>query len=456
MQTDAGARSEGDSDEEIRSTSISYIHDLPLPVSDQPYKSIGIIILLVTFGLFGGWAAFAPLDSAALAPGVVTVKNYRKNVQHLEGGIVKDILVREGDTVRESEALIMLDDTQFRAEQEVLRGQLFSMIALEARLLSERDGHDKVNYPEILRTHKDSRVDDAIAGQNQVFMARRNANEGEREVLEQRVQQLQLQIDGVEAVYDSNLELLRSYEKEISDLRGLLGQGYTDKQRLTGLERERAKLVGANAEALAGIAAFRIKVGETRLQVLQLEKYQRTEIVGELGDVQPKVFDVEERLHAIKDKVDRSIIRSPVDGVILGMNVHTIGGIVRPATRLLEIVPEEQQLMVDAEVSPRDIDRVRKGMLAKIRFSAFRTATTPIVEGTVINLSADRLIHEENGVPYYLAQIEVSLDSLKKLRGLKLMPGMPAEVLISTGNRTLLQYILQPASNAFARSMIED
>lgn len=430
--------------------------DPVLDTSDARLRWLGGIVLFLVFVVFGGWAAFAPLDSAALAPGVVTVKNYRKTLQHLEGGIVATINVREGDTVAAGDPLIVLDATQYRAESEVLRGQYITLRALESRLLAERDGRSGVEYPEELTALEDPRVEAAIAGQNEIFKARMSANAGEREVLEQRVEQLESQISGVEAVRESNARLLASYESEMKDLQSLQERGFTGKQRLTEVQRAYASLVGENAEALSKIAANRIRIGETQLQIIQLERYQRSEIVDELEDIQSRLFDVNERLRAVEDKVARTVIRAPVSGVVLGLTVHTVGGVVRPGTALMDIVPEEQQLMVDAEISPVDIDRVRTGGKARIRFSAFKSASTPIAEGRVVNISADRLLDATSGEPYYLAQVEVDPASMARMAELRLVPGMPAEVLINTGSRTLLQYLLQPASNVMARSFIED
>ncbi|GAB3269718.1 HlyD family type I secretion periplasmic adaptor subunit [Parahaliea aestuarii] len=427
-----------------------------LDTSDTRYRRIGAVILFLVFVVFGGWAAFAPLDSAALAPGVVTVKNYRKTLQHLEGGIVDDILVREGDAVKAGDALIVLDATQYRAESEVLRGQYIALRALESRLLAERDGLAEVVYAPDFLALEDPRVAAAMASQDEIFNARMSANAGERQVLEQRVEQLQSQIAGVEAVRDSNARLLASYESEMKDLQSLQERGFTGKQRLTEVQRAYASLVGENAEALSEIAANRIRIGETQLQIIQLERYQRSEVVDELEGIQSKLFDVNERLRAVEDKVARAVIRAPVSGVVLGMTVHTVGGVVRPGTPLMDIVPEQQQLMVDAQISPMDIDRVQTGVRARIRFSAFKSATTPIAEGNVVSISADRLVNTSSGEPYYLAQVEVDPDSMARMAGLRLVPGMPAEVLINTGSRTLLQYLMQPASNVMARSFIED
>lgn len=428
----------------------------PPETSDRRYRWIGGLVVALTFGVFGGWAALAPLDSAALAPGVVTVKNYRKTVQHLEGGIVKAIRVHEGEAVSSGQPLIELDSTQAHAEAQVLRGQFIALKALESRLLAERDNRAQVNYPDSLRSLDDPRVEAVIASQDELFRARMSAHAGERDVLEQRVEQLQSQIEGMEAVRRSKSALLDSYESEMKDLRRLQEQGFTGKQRLTQLGREHASLVGENAEALSEIAANRIRIGETRMQIIQLERYQQTEVVDELEQVQSRLFDVVERLRAVEDRVARAVIRAPVGGVVLGLAVHTVGGVVRPGTPLLDIVPEQQQLVVDARVSPQDIDRVRAGGAARIRFSAFKSASTPIARGRVLNVSADRLVDEQSGRAYYLAQVEVGPGSLESVQGLHLVPGMPAEVLINTGSRTLLQYLLQPASNALARSFIED
>lgn len=427
-----------------------------LDTSDRRYRWIGFAVLFVTFGLFGGWAALAPLDSAALAPGVVTVKNYRKTLQHLQGGIVEAIHVTEGEAVEAGAPLIVLDATQYRAERELLRGQYMTLKAQESRLLAERDGLPQVIYPDELTGLEEARVTAVVASQDEIFRARMNANAGERAVLEQRIEQLESQIAGVESVRASNEELLDSYQSEMKDLRRLQEQGFTGKQRLTELQRAYASLSGENAEALSEIAANRIRIGETRLRIIQQERYQRSEVVDELEEIQSRLFDVGERLRAVEDKVRRAVIRAPVSGVVLGLTVHTVGGVVRPGTPVLDIVPEQQQLMVDARVSPVDIDRVRAGGRARIRFSAFKTATTPVAEGRVLNISADRLISDDSGEAYYLAQVEVSPDSLGEMRNVRLVPGMPAEVLINTGSRTLLQYLLQPASNVMARSFIED
>ncbi|MCM2320659.1 MAG: HlyD family type I secretion periplasmic adaptor subunit [Pseudomonas sp.] len=429
------------------------------PIADLPIRRVGYAILFVTFGLFGSWATFAPLDSAALAPGVVTVKSYRKTVQHLEGGIVKALHVRDGDQVEAGEVLIELDTTQASAEQEMVRSQLIAARALESRLLAERDGHDKVSFADsdpADRSPADRRVREAQDSEAQIFRARRNSRLGEVDVLNKRIVQLEEQIRGFKAVIAGKQELSSSYTEEVGDLRALLKEGFVDKQRLREQERSLALLRAEVADLQSSIARARLQIGETQLQILQLNKDFTTEVVDKLAEVQTQVFDLRERLAAVEDRARRTQIRAPEAGMVIGLQVHTVGGVINPGTPLLDIVPASEALIVEVQVSPIDIDRVAPGKLADIRFSAFNNSTTPVIEGRLTHVSADRLVNEETGVPYYLGRVEMTDKGRKDLANLTLVPGMPAEVLLNTGERTLLNYLVQPATNAFARSLIED
>jgi len=426
-----------------------------LEVSDRKPRLIGLLILFVTFGMFGTWAAVAPLDSAALAPGVVTVKTYRKTVQHLEGGIVKEIHVRDGDQVEAGEVLLVLDDTQSQAELGIVQGQMIAAMAQEARLQAERDGLEKIVFPDSF-DRQDPRVEEAVLSESQVFRARMNSHYGEIGVLEQRITQIAEQVKGLQAVNRSKQELMKSYREEIQDLTELLNDGFVDKQRLRDLERRVSELEGEMADNRSRIAQAEMQSGETELQILQLKKDFHTEVVNQLSEVQSKLFDLRERQRALTDRVERTVIRAPEAGMVLSMTVHTVGGVIRSGEPILDIVPAASDLVVEAQVSPIDIDRVSTGKLADIRFSAFKSATTPVIEGRVEHISADRLTNETTGMPYYLARVELTEEGREKLGSLLLVPGMPAEVLINTGERTLLEYLVQPATNAFARSFIED
>lgn len=426
---------------------------------DAPIRRIGLVILLITFVVFGLWAALAPLGGAALAPGVVVVQSHRKTVQHLEGGIVKRLLVREGDTVSRGDVLLELDDTQSAAEMGIVQGQFISARALEARLIAERDGEPEVAYDQAWQGSNDAHIKDTVRGQNQIFRARKNAHDGERAVLEQRIGQLHSQQVGLTQLKNSKQALVTSYEEEIVDLKELLKDGFADKRRLREFERSYAQGLGDIADLGARIAAIDIQVGETQLQALQIDKEFQHEVASALGEVQSAIFELREKMQVLSDRVHRAQVLAPVDGMVVGLSVHTEGGVIAPGSPLLDIVPLNENLMVEAQVQPLDIDRVKLGMTAEVRFSAFARANTPVFEGEVLTLSADRLIDEATGQPYYLARITLTSESQQSLEGLEgiyLIPGMPAEVLIKTGDRTLLKYLAQPFSNMFARSFIED
>lgn len=423
--------------------------------SSRRVKRFGYAVVLIMFGFFGGWSFLAPLDSAALAPGVVTVKTYRKTVQHLEGGIVKELFARDGDQVEAGQALIVLDDTQLRAEYDIVLSQLIGAQATEARLLAERDQAETIRFERMVEQNS-SRAIEAQEGELQVFNARRQSHQGEREVLQQRIGQLQQQIKGLRELANTKQKLAQSYQSEVTELRDLLKDGYIDKQRLLEQERNLDAVRAEAAEHQSEITRIQLQITETELQILQLDKQFNTEVVGLLSETQAQAFDLEQRLLALQERIDRAVIRAPESGMIIGMSVHTIGGVVSPATPLLDIVPSASDLIIEAEVSPIDIDRVDVGKLADIRFSAFNSATTPVIQGQVTQVSGDRLINEQTGMPYYLARVQLTPEGIQQLGARHLVPGMPAEVLINTGERTLFQYLMQPVDNAFARSLIED
>jgi membrane fusion protein, epimerase transport system len=433
------------------------VNEPVLETSDKKPRLFGLVVLLITFGIFGTWAAFAPLDSASNAPGVVSVKGKRKTVQHFEGGIVREILVSEGEVVQKDQPLIVLNDTQFSGELGVLLGQFYATKALESRLEAERDDLDEITFPDQLDVD-DNRAVEAKQNQRQIFIARLNARLGEKEVLQQRIIQFQSQIEGLEALVRSQLEMAESFEQEITDLAALLEDGFVEKTRIIELQRSLSRTRGEIADQRASIAETKVRIGETKLEILQLNKRFKTEVVDELSKAQAQVFDLEERITVLEDKVKRTVVRAPVAGKVLGLSAHTIGGVVQGGVPLLDIVPESHDLIVDAKVPPADIDRVHPGMEANIRFSVFKRRTTPVFPGRVVKVAPDRQIDEETGAPYYAATIELTEEGKKMLENgdLELVAGMPAEVLIRTGERTLLQYLTQPAKDAMARSLIEE
>ncbi len=427
-----------------------------VPTDDRKICLVGFVILLVALGGFGVWAATAELDSAVVAPGVVTVKSYRKTIQHLQGGIVKEILVQDGDFVHAGDILLRLDDTQACASLEIVRSQYLAARALEARLRAESDQRAGITFPkELLLQRDDPRVKSTLDGQDRVFAARRDARESQVFVLNQRVKQLRAQIEGLNVLQQTEQQRIVSMQEEANDFRKLLKRGHTDKNRLRELERAIAELQGQQAKHLSEIAMTQVKIGETQLQTVQLGQQFHSDVVTELREVQTEIFDLEERMRALEDTLLRTEIRAPRSGTVVGLAVHTVEGVIKPGTPILDIVPEGETLVVEAHIQPTDIDNVHAGLVADARFTAFQARITPVVEARVIRVSADRLLSPNDQAPYFLARIEVTAKGMERLQNLKLLPGMPAEVLIKTGERTLLEYLLRPLLDAFTRSFKE-
>lgn len=418
-------------------------------------KRIGLTIAFLVFGVFGLWAAFAPIEGAAFAPGTIRVKSYNTIVQHLEGGIVETINVQNGDQVEAGDVLMVMDATQPLAQLEILNGQLLTFTALEARLEAEIHGLESVTYPPLLmEAGTDGQAEMAI--QNQVFTTRKNSREGAIAVLRQRIEQLESRLDGLQAMRESKNMLAASFKEELDDFSALLEEGFSDKQRLRDLERNHAAAMGEAADLKANIASTQIQIGETQLEINQIQNEFQKEVANRLAEVKAELKDIRERITANSDIVRRTDIRALISGVVNGLKVHTEGAVIQPGSPILEIVPQSDDLVIEASVSTTDIDRVETGQEATVRLSAFNTQSVPTLHGTVLNISADILQEGENNPPYYLARIALTPESLEALQGFTLVPGMPAEVHINTGSRTFLQYLMKPLSNVVAKGLRED
>ena len=417
---------------------------------------VGTIIVLIFFGFFGAWAVFAPLDSAAIASGTLAVENNRKVVQHLEGGIVKEILVRDGDAVKAGQPLIRLVGIQPRAQLQLIRGQRNALLARAARLRAERDGNAGLSFPEELTAQGDDpRVQESMLGQLNIFEARRDAIEGQRQILGQRVAQFREEIFGVQAQIRSADEQLVLIEDELTGLQTLFAKGLTPKSRLLALQRRKAEIQGERGQNLSAIARAKQNITEAEIRIFELRTEQVSEVVSELREVETELLDLQERLGAAEDIQRRTDVISPADGVVVDMQITNVGAVIQPGERLLDVVPGNEKLVIDARVIPTDIDVVHTGLPAQVRLVAFNQRITPTVEGTVASVSADRLIDEATRESYFTARIEISNPDDPTLDGLVLLPGMPAEVLIRTGERTLLQYLLSPVQQSFTRSLTE-
>lgn len=421
--------------------------------SDRSARRFGYAVIIVVFGGFGLWTAVAPLESAALGVGKVQVEGNRKLVQHLEGGIVDEILVENGDFVRQGQPLIRMDTTQAQAELNIIEGRLWAKRALVDRLISERDEKAAIAFAGWLTASQDERAIVAVGNEQALFYARRADLLGEKEVLEQRIEQLTSQIEGIDAVLEAKRSVASSLGSEADELHDLLAEGYVDKQRIRELERARASTLGEVADFAARIAAAKVGIEETRLQILQLEKRFKTGVVDALTRAEEELYDLEQRHRALTDRVERTVVRAPNNGFVLALKPNTVGAVVSSGEALMSIVPDTESLLIDAQLSPMDIDRIRTGQEAEVRFSVFKDAYS--ITGILIKVSADSLIDEVTGAPYFEAKIKLNEEDIKLLGEDRLVPGMPAEVLVKTGKRTLLGYLTSPLHRMFEKSLIE-
>ena len=417
----------------------------------------GLLVVLVTFGGLGTWATLMPLAGAVIAPGVVTVQSNRKTVQHLEGGIVTQILVRDGDVVETGELLIQLDRTRAQASVSILGGELDLLRSREARLLAERDGRPEIAFPPALaaRAREDANVAELVRGQRLLFEARRASLDGESELLVQRVGQYEDEIAGLQQQSLSKDRQIEIVEDELEGLHALYERGFESRRRINELERLAEELRGELGAHTTAIARAENSIAEANLRIVQLRKEFREQVVKELDEVQARFFDVSERQVAASDRMTRLEIRAPQSGIVVGMRAHTVGGVIGPGEPVLDIVPAGDELVIEARMRPEDIDKVRVGQTAIVRLSAFDQRTTPELEGTVISTSADRVVDETTGAAFFLVRSRISEGELEKLAELQLVPGMPAETFVQTGSRTVLSYLLKPFSDGVARALRE-
>jgi len=436
---------------------IGYMNQQPrVKIDSRPYIIAGMALLVVMVGGVGTWASVAPLSGALVAPGVVTVETSRKTVQHLEGGIILELLVQEGEAVQRNDLLIRLDDTRAKTQLALIDGRLDVLMARKARLTTERDSGERIDFPEKLERRRSSpAVARILHGEAELFKARRSAYEGSVSVLEQRIEQLRDEIRGLEAQRDAKAEQIRLIALELKDLKDLFVKGYVPRPRILALERETQRLTGERGQHLAGIARAKNAIGETKLQIVQMKRTTHEKVVDELRNAETEYFDQAERRVVYEDQLHRVEIRAPQAGQVVGLSVHTVGAVIAPGQKLMDIVPREDQLVVEARLRPQDVDKVMQGSQAEIRFSAFDRRTTPELSGQVTTVSADRMTEQQGQDPYYAVRISVPAKEIARLGDLQLRAGMPAEVFIHTGERTALNYLMKPLTDALRRSFLD-
>jgi len=417
---------------------------------------LGLLTLLLFIGGLLAFSALAPLSSGAVAQGEIAVPGNIKTVQHLEGGIIRELLVTDGDRVGADQVLLRLDDAQARASWELIQGQWLALKAQEARLIAERDGVKELIFPpELTAVADDDAARKILRGQEAIFTTRRKALEGQRRILMQRKDQLRAEIASMQAQVKSAEAQMKLIRQEMKGVEALVRKGLERKARLLGLQRQAAGLEGSRGEQLGLIARTRQRIGETEIAILNLENERLTQVTSDLRDVQAKLADLEERRRAARDVLDRRTIRAPQGGVVVNMRFFTPGGVIGPGQPILDIVPETDELTVEARIRPVDIDVIKTGMRARVTLAAFKQRTTPTLLGRVVYVSADALEDPRTGQPYYLARIEVSPEEKARLGKRRLMPGMPASVSIEAGEKTLLEYLIDPMRDNFRGALSE-
>lgn len=417
----------------------------------------GYAIIIITFGVLGLWAAFAPLDAAVIAHGSLSNETNRKTVQHLEGGIVRAIHVREGQEVKAGQLLFELDPTQANASFEIARNQLLALLAQEARLIAERDNQSSITWPsELSNAAGDPVVARAIADEQKQFFERRATIRGQVDVLNAQRSQFQSEIEGIERQTTGLREQVAYLDDELTGLRTIYEKGLVPRPRLLALERERASLNGSIGRLQADRSKAQQGIGEISLKVRQIQQQFYEEVSQQIAEIRVKVADIREREVVAADTVKRINLTSPANGVVQNVRVSTIGQVIRPGEPMLDVAPEDEDLLIHAQFSPADVDNVRNGMRAEVRLSSFHSRTVPVLEGTIESISRDRIFDEANKTAYFLAIVRVDDKNLPKDVADKMTAGMPAEVIVPTGERTVLQYLFEPLSNTLRKTMREE
>jgi len=434
-----------------------WLTDTPTALLRGPVL-VGYLVVLLFFAGLGTWAATANIASATVANGVVSPEGSRKTIQHLEGGIITEILVDEGDSVKAGDPLVVLQGTQARAGFQELQHKKYLFAAKLARLLAEQAGKSEVKFPEwLLEAERDnSEISEILAAQRDLFAARTEVHKGRKAIGGKRIDELREEIIGLQSLVRSKRQQLSSLDEELASKKKLLDSKMIPRPQYLELQRLRSEIEGEMGESQADIARAKQTIGETELQIVNEGARRLDEIVGELADTRAELSSVGERLGAKLDILERTVIAAPVAGTIHNKQFHTTGGVIKPGQSILDIVPQEVELLIDARVRPVDIDVVETGQQARVHFLAFSARNLPETKGIVRSVSADALLDEVTGESYYRALVEVPKEEMAKLgEALDINPGMPAEVLIMTGERTMLQYLIQPLIDSLRRSFRE-
>ncbi|WP_035260440.1 MULTISPECIES: HlyD family type I secretion periplasmic adaptor subunit [Agrobacterium] len=424
--------------------------------SIRSHLLVGGLGFLTLTGLLGGWAVGTEIVGAVIAQGSLVVETSLKKVQHPVGGVVSELMVRDGDRVKAGDVVMRIDATMTRANLAIIVKSLDQFIARKARLESERDRAGKVVFPQVLLDRSgDAEIVAMLDAEQRLFETRRAVRESKKRQLEQRVQQLRDEIAGMEAERAANFREQGMVDEELIRFRSLHERGLMEKSRLSALERQATDVEGDIGRLMAGIAGVEAKISETALQILQIDEQWSEEVGTDMREMDARIGEYVERRVAAEDQLKRVDILAPQNGVVHQLSVHTVGGVVAPGEQIMMIVPEVDKLVVEAKVAPQDIDQIYFGQATNLRFSAFNQKTTPEITGTVERISADVTVDQKTGASYYVVRVATSPEQIKRLGEFSLMPGMPVEAFITTGERSVLSYFLKPLLDQANRSFRE-
>src|SRR5436190_21972783 len=416
----------------------------------------GLVIVIVLAGGVGGWAGTMTLSGALIAQGSVVVDSNVKKVQHPTGGIVGELRVRDGDRVKQGDIVVRLDDTVTRANLAIVTKGLDELYARKARLESERDGNDAVKFPaDLLARANDPDIASIVDGERKLFQLRSSARTGQKAQLRQRIEQLNEEVRGLKAQRDSKDKESKLIEREKEGVYDLWKQKLVPLTKLTELERSAVRLEGEAGQLIAQTAQVAGKVSETELQILQIDRDLSSEVAKETREIDGKIGEFIERKVTAEDQLKRIEIRSPQDGTVFQSNVHTVGGVITAGDAIMMVVPDADSLTVEARVNPQDIDQLKFGQKVLLRFTTFNQRTTPEIYGTITRISADITTDQRSGASYYTIRISMTGEEIARLGEVRLVPGMPVEAFVQTGERTVMSYLVKPLYDQLSRAFRE-
>lgn len=430
--------------------------ELVLPSDTSQPARVGLWVLGIGFGGFLLWAGLAPLDEGVPTQGMVTIDTKRKDVQHMSGGLVREVFVKEGQFIKKDEPLIRLDDAAVAANFEAVRQHYFTLRAMEGRLAAEQAGQARITFHADLQGQDSALLKQTLNNQQQLFQSRRMAREADMQAIEESIQGQQASIQGYEGMLKARNSQLEIVQEQLQGVRDLVKEGYAPRNQQLDLERAAAEAMGSVADLQGNILRARRTIAEMKMRAIQRTQEYRKEVDSQLSEVRREVQADEEKFKAVTQELGRTIIRAPAEGQVVGLTVQTVGAVIGPGQKLMDIVPQNERLLLETRVPPHMIDRVHPGLPTDVRFSSFAHSPSLVVQGTIDSISSDLITDPRTGMSYYLGRVSITPDGMKEPGSRQLQAGMPVEVVIKTGERTVLTYLLHPFLKRMAASLKEE